>query len=144
MDVDDKAIQLIKKFEGFSAKPYLCPAGIPTIGYGETYGVTMDMPPITEDQAREMLMERLLEFEGAVTGFVQTPLTQNQFDALVCFVYNIGAGAFVKSTMLRKLNAKDYKGAANEFLRWNKANGVELLGLTARRKAERDLFLGVE
>lgn len=139
-------IDLIVKFEGFSSVPYLCPASIPTIGFGSTRYADgtkvklIDMP-ITEVEAMELLRETLVNFEKCINKNVKVPLNQNQFDSLVSFVYNVGCGNFEKSTLLKKLNEEDYIGASDEFVRWNKANGVPLRGLTARRLAERDLFL---
>ena len=118
---------------------YRCPAGVWTIGYGHTQGVKPDMV-ISQLQAERFLRQDLKRFEDAVTSLVKVPVTPNQFSALVSFAYNVGAGALYDSTLLRKLNQKDYKGAANEFLRWNKAGGKVLPGLTRRRLAEKDLF----
>lgn len=140
----DKGIDLIKSFEGLKLNAYICPAGIPTIGYGTTRvnGQTVQMGSIiTESQAVGYLKADLQQFESAVNGAVKVPVTQNQFDALVSFTYNLGAGNLRSSTLLKKLNAGDYAGAADEFPKWNKAGGKELAGLTRRRNAERDLFL---
>jgi lysozyme len=136
----DRGIELIKNAEGCRLQTYLCPAGIPTIAYGRTQGVKMGMK-ITQAEADEMLRQDLAEFEAAVTKYVRVPLTQHQFDALVCWTYNVGIGALSTSTLLKKLNAKDYAGAANEFERWNKGGGKVLPGLVKRRVAEKALFL---
>ena len=141
-----KNIDTIFRFEGFESQPYLCPAGIPTIGYGSTrYAdgtkVTLNDEPITHDDAIELLYATITPFEDAIHKNVTAPINQNQFDALVSFVYNVGAGNFAKSTLLKKLNKADYQGAGDEFLRWNKAGGKVLNGLTRRRDAERALFL---
>lgn len=141
-----KNIDIIKEFEGFKSAPYLCPAGIPTIGYGSTrYAdgkeVKLYDRHITLEEADKLLLETLGQYEQAVHKNVYAPITQNMFDALVSFVYNVGAGNFDKSTLLKKLNKADYHGAADEFLRWNKAGGKVLSGLTRRREAERELFL---
>ena len=139
MRINEAGLNLIKDFEGCRLKAYLCPAGVWTIGYGHTQGVKPDMV-INQLQAERFLIQDLKRFEDAVTSLVKVPITPNQFSALVSFAYNVGTGALYDSTLLRKLNKKDYKGAANEFLRWNKAGGKVLPGLTRRRLAEKDLF----
>lgn len=139
-------IGLIKQFEGFRAKPYLCPAGVPTIGFGSTRDtdgkpINMNYAPITEQQATKLMLATLATYEDAVNRYVQVPLTQNQFDALVDFAYNAGAHNLRTSTLLKKLNAKDYTGAAEQFKKWIFADGKKLNGLIKRRMAERTLFL---
>ena len=143
MKTSRAGIDLIKHFESFRPSPYLCDGGKWTIGWGHTKGVTKDTKPITMAEGEALLAEDLVEFEDAVTDLVVVPLEQHQFDALVAFSFNVGAGAFRKSTLLKKLNAGDAVGAAAEFLRWNKAKGRVLGGLVRRRKAERDMFLGL-
>lgn len=133
---------VVREFEGLRLEAYLDTGGVWTIGYGHTgeevrRGLTIDLA-----QAETWLTEDLREAEGYVSKLVKVGLTQNQFDALVSFVYNIGGTAFGYSTLLRKLNAGDYEGAANQLLRWNKDNGKVIRGLTNRRKRERELFLG--
>lgn len=140
MKINQEGLNLIKDFEGCRLKAYLCPAGVWTIGYGHTKGVKPDMV-ITQLDADRFLLQDLKRFEEAVSSLVKVPITPNQFSALVSFAYNVGTGALYDSTLLRKLNNKDYKGAADEFLRWNKAGGKVLPGLTKRRIAERDLFI---
>ena len=147
MKTSDKGLSLIKSFEGFSAKPYKCPAGVPTIGYGATYypdgkRVTMADKPVSEADATAMLRSMLASYEAGVSRYVQVPLTQGQFDALVSFAYNLGLSALKGSTLLRLVNARDYAGAAAQFARWNRAGGKVLPGLTRRREAERVMFLG--
>lgn len=141
MKTSDAGIELIKKFEGFSSVPYLCPAGKPTIGYGWTHGVTMNDKPITEAEATRKLVEGLTSFETGVLNCVEVDLQQCEFDALVSFAYNLGVHALQTSTLLKLLNAGDYEGAADQFLRWDKAGGKVLPGLTKRRQAERELFM---
>jgi lysozyme len=135
---------LIKEFEGFRAMAYLCPANVVTIGYGTTRirgkAVKLGMQ-ITTEEAELFLEEDLKSFEDTVNQNVKIELSQNQFDALVCFVYNIGAANFKKSTLLKKINANKLIEASEEFLKWNKAGGKTLAGLTRRRKAEQKLFL---
>lgn len=149
MKTSAAGIDLIKQFEGFRARVYLCPAGMPTIGYGHVVS-TMDRitPPVTEAQADEILIADLARREDSVSRLVKVPLSQGQFDALVSFTYNLGEAAFSGSTMLRKINSGAFAAAADELLKWDKARvgGVlkALPGLTARRKAERAMFLGGE
>lgn len=141
MKTSDKGIQLIKDFEGFSSKPYLCPANKWTIGYGWTHGVTKDSKPITETEATKLLADGLSSYETGVLDCVDVDLQQCEFDALVSFAYNLGIHSLRTSTLLKKLNQGDYEGAADQFLRWSKANGTVLAGLTRRREAEREMFL---
>ena len=123
MKTSSKGKAIIKQYEGFRAKPYLCPAGVPTIGYGATYytdgrKVALRDAPISEADADKLLDKMLGKYEDAVNRYVQVPITQNQFDALVSFCYNVGQENLRNSTLLKKVNAKDYKGAANAFLNW--------------------------
>ena len=135
-------VDLIKSFEGLKLTAYRDPVGVLTIGYGTTTGVSPGMK-ITQSQAEAYLKQDLSRFEQAVKDDVKVSLNKDQFAALVSFTYNVGEGALTSSTLLRLLNQGDYQGAADQFLRWNKGDGgVELAGLTRRRKAERALFLG--
>lgn len=148
MIASQKCIDLIKKFEGFSAAPYRCSAGIATIGYGSTryangQAVALGDPNITEAQAIEIMQAALAQYEAAVTRYVTVHINQNQFDALVDFAYNCGAQNLRTSTLLKKINAGDFKNAQAEFQKWNRGNGRVLAGLTKRREAERVLFNGV-
>ena len=147
MIVSKNGLDLIKEFESFKSKPYLCPSGIPTTGFGSTYypdgkKVTMQDKEITEQKACEIL-EYIAnkDFGSFVNKVVKVALNQNQFDALVSFAYNVGNGSLQNSTLLKKLNSGDYQGASNEFEKWNKAGGKVLNGLTKRRTAEKELFL---
>lgn len=136
-----KNVNIIKKHEGLRLEAYLpTPNDVWTIGYGHTHTTKQGMK-ITEDQAEKLLYLDIAWAEEAVKGLVKVPLTQNQFDALVSFVFNVGAGAFAKSTLLRFLNTGDYTNAAAQFLRWNRQKGRILNGLTKRREEERRLFL---
>lgn len=139
MKTSQEGINLIKKFEGCKLIAYKCPAGVWTIGYGHTGGVKQGQK-ITQTQAEKYLKDDLTKYEKGVESLVKVTLNQNQFNALVSFAYNCGLGALKTSTLLKKLNKKDYKGASNELLRWNKASGRVLEGLKARRKAEKALF----
>lgn len=135
----NNAKELIKHFEGLRLESYRCPAGIPTIGWGHTSGVIMG------DKINEKLAEQFLDYDytraaSAVDTLVKVPLTTNQREALISFVFNLGKGKLMGSTLLRKLNSGDYYSAAREFDKWVFAGGVKLNGLIARRKAERELF----
>lgn len=140
MQISNGGLDLIKYFEGLETSAYRCPAGVWTIGYGHTYGVKSG-DTCTLRQAEEFLKADCRVAEIVVETNVKAPLSQYQFDALVSFVFNLGAGNFVKSTLLKKLNAGDYEGAASEFGRWVNTGGVPLDGLHKRRAAERELFL---
>lgn len=145
MQTSDKGIALIKQFEGCKLLAYQDSVGVWTIGYGWTQPV--DGKPIragmsiNQETAERLLKTGLVSYENDVSRLVKVRLAQWQFDALVSFTYNLGARSLSTSTLLRKLNAGDYAGAADEFLRWNKAGGKVLNGLTRRREAERALFL---
>ncbi|WP_158784623.1 lysozyme [Pantoea sp. BAV 3049] len=139
MKVSNAGVELIKRFEGVKLKAYRDSVGIPTIGYGHTHSVK-DGDVITGQRADEFLREDLAVAELAVNTNVRMPISQGQFDAMVSFVFNLGAGNFVRSTLLKKLNAGDYDGAAAEFGRWVQAGGKTLPGLVKRREAEREMF----
>ncbi|MEB0362125.1 lysozyme [Citrobacter freundii] len=148
MQTSEKGIKNIKDFEGCSLTAYPDPGtgGAPwTIGYGWTHPV--DGKPIKpgmtikQETADRLLKTGLVSYENDVLKMAKVKLTQGQFDALVSFAYNVGSRALSTSTLLRKLNNGDVNGAADEFLRWNKAGGKVLNGLTRRREAERALFL---
>ena len=124
---------------------YLDPVKIPTIGWGHTnhHGRKFKMgDKWTRQECDEEFLKDMRIFEKGVRDLVKVPLSQNQFDALVSFSYNVGTGALGKSTLLKKLNAGDYKGAAEEFKKWNKAGGKVLKGLTRRRESEANVFAG--
>lgn len=141
MKINSKGLELIKHFEGLRLKTYICAGGVLTIGWGHTGKDVMPGMVITEDRANELLRADLERFEQGVSKYVTAKLNDNQFSALVCFTFNIGLGAFASSTLLKLLNAEDYAGVADQFLRWNKAGEKVLLGLTKRREAERQLYL---
>lgn len=121
-------------------KAYTCPAGVLTIGYGHTKNVQPGQV-ITEEEAEALLRADCADAEAAVARLVKVPLNQSQFDALVSFTFNVGAGNLERSTLLRRLNAGNYERAADEMLRWDRGGGRVLKGLTLRRDAERALFL---
>jgi lysozyme len=146
MILDNKGYLFITKHEGLSLKPYLCPAKIPTIGYGNTYypdgkRVTLLDKDITKQEAFEMFKEIANRFAKRVDTLVISNINQNQFNALVSFAYNVGTGNFSSSTLLKKVNKNpDDLTIKAEFLRWNKANGKVINGLTNRRIEEADLY----
>ena len=152
MNLSDKGLALIQEFESYlkaqpdgSCKAYKCPAGVWTIGFGVTEGVTADTH-WTREEADAAFRREMAKHEKAVQQLVTVSITQSQFDALVSFSYNVGSGALAKSKLLKKLNEKDYLGAADEFRYFTKARDpktnkkVILKGLVRRRKAESALF----
>lgn len=145
----DIAAELCRRFEGFRAKPYICPAGVPTIGYGSTYyadgrKVTMQDAPITEPAARELLMRELFHTYAPgvlrqCPGLLPLALLQDDWrklNAIVDFAYNLGVGRLQTSTLRRKINAQDWQGAKEQLMLWVRGGGRVLPGLVARRKAE--------
>lgn len=148
MKISKKGLALIKEFEGLKLTAYLCPAGVPTIGYGTTKGITkadIGKLTITQAEAEAKLLEDLAEYERGVYGACTLPPTQPQFDAMVCCAFNIGVAGFRSSSMLKAHNRGDHEAAARAFGLWNKANvgGKKqvLAGLTRRRMAEAALYL---
>lgn len=141
MRTSQKGVDLIKHFEGFRSAPYQCQAKVWTIGYGHTKGVTALSESVSKEEAEAILQSDLLKYERSVSNLITVPLTQNQFDALVSFTFNLGGGALQRSSLRQKLNRKDYSGASVEFLKWVRAGGVIRKGLERRRKAERALFM---
>ena len=139
-----KCVDLIKNFEKFEPRPYLCPARKLTIGYGHVIAASehhLRDAALTEGQASALLAADLGKFAPQVLGLLKgVDVDQHQFDALVSFAFNCGVGALRGSTLLRKFRAGDVKGAAGEFKRWNKGGGSVLAGLTRRRTAEEALF----
>lgn len=147
MKISQNGIDLIKQFEGFRADAYKDQAGVWTIGYGSTFykdnTKVQKGDSITEPEALELFLDMLKDYENAVSNNVTASLNQNEFDALVSFVYNVGQGNFAKSTLLRLLNEGKVSRqvVAEEFKKWNKAGGKVSNGLTNRRAAEYNLFL---
>ena len=143
-----RAVELIKKYEGLATKAYRCPAGVLTIGYGHTKNVQAD-DVITERAATRLLENDLRNVSINITNALNAAkieITQNQFDALCAFAFNVGVSALTRSTLWKRLESGNINAAADQFLRWNKAKNtegeyVELKGLTRRREAERALFL---
>ncbi|MEO1692514.1 MAG: lysozyme [Cyanobacteria bacterium J06631_6] len=146
--IPEIAVNLIKEFEGFKDYAYIDTDGTPVIGYGlsRINGVPVQVGDrITPSEADSALDAHLQEIQQELAKVVKVELTEQQLSALASISFNVGVGAIKSSTLLRKINAQDYAGAANEFLRWDKANMrgrlVQLPGLSRRRAAERSLFL---
>ena len=144
--ISTKGLEIIKKYEGFSSKPYLCPSKVITIGYGSTYyedgsKVKLTDSPITQERATELLEALLVSFERAVDSYCTDTINQNQFDSLVSFAYNCGVGNLKSSTLLRKVNVNpDNPTIKDEFLKWTKGGGKTLSGLVRRRTEEAQLY----
>ena len=142
--LSDNGMKLLEQFEGLRLEAYLDSASIATIGFGSIKypnGNKVKLgDKITKAQAKEYKLHDLKEFENTVNTSVNIPLSQNQYDALVSLSYNIGSSAFKNSTLLKKLNNKDYKGAAEQFLVWINSGGRKVKGLENRRKSEMKLF----
>jgi len=143
METSNEGISLIQKFEGCELEAYQCSAGVWTIGYGHTKDVVEGMT-ITKEQAEQMLVDELHEYENYINEYVTVALSQNQFDALVSWVYNLGPANLKASTMLKVLNSGKYEDVPAQIKRWNKAGGKVLEGLIRRREAEACLFKGTE
>ena len=132
---------MIASFEGLRLTAYQDIVGVWTIGYGHTGPDVKPGLAITRQQADQLLVNDLARFERGVNALVTVRLNQNQFDALVSFSYNLGLSSLQGSTLLRLLNAGNFQAAADQFLRWNRAGGKEVAGLTRRRAEERKLFM---
>ena len=149
MKLSNAGIDLIKEFEGFSSKPYLCSAGVPTIGYGSTFyengkKVKITDPKITESRAVELILFQLKNYEKAVNTSIKVELKQNEYDALVSICYNIGVTAFKKSKLVKNINTgfKENKTAISaNFLSWSFSKGKRITGLMNRRIKEFNLFI---
>jgi lysozyme len=144
-EVNKEGLELIKEFEGFRTNAYLCPANVWTIGYGNTFydnGIKVKKGDrITEAEAERLLKITVESFADQVNKLISVPVTSNQFSALVSLAYNIGVGAFARSTLLKLLNQKLYDQSADQFMVWSRAGGRTLEGLRRRRSRERQLFL---
>ena len=146
MKLDNRGYMMICEFEGFSAKPYLCPAKLATIGYGNTFyrdgkKVTMVDKEITKAEAFDMFKDIADKFAKKVSSCVKTPINQNQFNSLVSFAYNVGVANFMNSTLLKRVNANHNDlDIRTQFLRWDKVGTKKLSGLTKRRIYEADNY----
>lgn len=146
MKLNDDGYLLISDFEGFSAVPYLCSAGVPTIGYGNTYypdgkRVTMADKATTKKEAFEIFKHTADRFALSVNRYLKKPVTQNQFNSLTSFAYNLGTGNFAGSTLLKKVNINpNDPSIKTEFLKWDKAGGKVVKGLTTRRNKEQENY----
>lgn len=141
------AASLCRQFEGFRSKPYLCPAGIPTIGYGSTYysngqKVTLNDHPMSQEDANDLLMAELQHtyLPGALRNCPILATDERKCNAVVDFCYNLGIGRLQTSTLKRKINAQDWEGAKEELMKWSKGGGKVLPGLLKRRQAECNLM----
>lgn len=144
MQIPREAVDLIKQFEGCRLKSYRCPAGIWTIGYGNTGPDVVEGLVWTQDQADTCLVARLDDFAHDVDIVLTRTATHGQFGAMVSLAYNIGIGNFRKSSVLREHNTGNERAAADAFLMWNKGGGQVLPGLVTRRASERAMYLGEE
>ena len=144
--ISEAGLDLIREFEGLRLTAYLCPAGIPTIGYGHTEGVSLadvrQGRTISREEAEELLRQDLVRAERVVSDLVRVELTQARFDALTSFVFNLGRARLARSTLLARVNRGDFAGAEKEFRRWVYADGKVLSGQVRRRAAEAKIFAG--
>lgn len=146
MKLNQNGIDLMHQFEGLKLEAYLCPAKVPTIGYGNTFYENGQKVKLGEKISKERANELFVNitnkfFAEPIKRLLTKQLNDNQFSALVCFAYNVGVGNLQKSTLLKKVNANPNDTTIRaEFMKWNKAGGKELAGLTRRRKAEADLY----
>jgi len=146
MKTSENGLEMITSFEGIRLTPYLCSAGVPTIGIGSTYyedgtKVKMSDKKITLERAKSLFSITLLSYEQSVLKLVKTALNQNQFDSLVSFCYNLGSANLKSSTLLKKVNINPNDESIKlEFLKWNKANKKVIKGLTIRRQKEAENY----
>ena len=139
--ITQEGLNLIKQYEGFSSTTYLCPAGYPTIGYGHLVRAGEDFTTLTEEAAEQLLRKDVASAERAVCRLINTPLTDGQFDALVSFTFNLGAGALQRSTLRRKVNRQTHQEVPEQLMRWVWAGGRKLRGLIRRRAAEAEHYM---
>ena len=145
MKVSELGLNLIKHYEGFYSKPYKCPAGLFTVGYGHLIGDGTRLPDnwnrhFSIEEINDLLKRDLVKFERGVLRYIAVSINQYQFDALVSFSFNLGLGTLQRSQVRQKINRHDFKGATNTLLKYNKAGGIALKGLTLRRQDEAKLL----
>ena len=138
--IQKKAFDVITKYEGWKPSTYVCPAGRKTIGWGFTSPEFIRKGSMTRNEADKILVSYIDSLSSYLDGQVQVKLTENQKAALISFIYNVGRGNFESSTLLKKINKKDFSGAAQEFSKWTKSKGKTLSGLVSRRADERAWF----
>lgn len=146
MKISERGLNLIKRYEGLRLRPYKCPAGLWTVGYGHVIGDGRTLPEsarrtYAKEEVDSLLQKDVARFERGVLRLCPVPLTQGQFDALVSFSFNLGLGNLQRSTLRMKTNRGEIARASKEFLKWVRANGKVLSGLVNRRKDEARLFL---
>jgi lysozyme len=134
------ALSIIKKYEGFRSKAYICPGGYKTIGYGHLLKKNEAYENISENDADELLIEDIKKIEKSMIRLINVSLTQNQIDALISFCFNVGVGSFQRSTMRQKINRLEHMLVPDEFKKWIFANGKKLKGLVLRRHEESNLY----
>ncbi|MBT9165106.1 MAG: Lysozyme RrrD [candidate division WS2 bacterium] len=139
--VTQRGLEFIKRWEGFSPVPYYCSAGVRTIGWGHVIKPTETLLRVSEQEAEALLVQDLFVAERAVLRLIRVPLTDNQFDSLTSFTFNVGSGALQRSTLRARLNRGDYD-VREQFLRWIRAGGKVIRGLLRRRIAEANMFEG--
>lgn len=139
--ITQDGLNLIKKYEGFSSTIYICPAGYPTIGYGHLVRTGEHFATLTEEEADQLLRQDVESAESAVCRLISTPLTDGQFNALVSFTFNLGAGALQRSTLRRKVNREAHQEVPEQLMRWVWAGGRKLRGLIRRRAAESEYYM---
>jgi lysozyme len=138
--ITEDGLNFIKQFEQFRAKSYLCPAGLPTIGYGHVVGLE-NLSEVSEQEAEELLKRDVRHAEIAVQTYIKVPLNSNRLNALVSFTFNLGSGTLQHSTLRQKLNRGEYDQVPRELMRFVWCNGRKLRGLIKRRQAESWMFM---
>lgn len=142
MRISPNGLKKLMEWEGCVLHVYKDAAGLPTIGVGHLIRKGEDFSTgLTTEQAQDLLQKDLVRFESVVNEKVKVPLTQNQYDALVSFAFNVGDGAFRQSTLLKRLNAGDYDAVSDQLMRWTKAGGKTCDGLIVRRRNEVKLWI---